>query len=99
MKDVALDVLRHRVLLTYEADAEGVTSEQMIGAGAVRGGGAVTAAELARKVRLVELRARQARPAVESRALITARSRDRAWSFRRCANTCPATIRAPSIGT
>jgi MoxR-like ATPase len=31
VKDVALDVLRHRVLLTYEADAEGVTSEQIIG--------------------------------------------------------------------
>ncbi len=31
VKDVALDVLRHRVLLTYEADAEGVTSEQVIG--------------------------------------------------------------------
>jgi MoxR-like ATPase len=31
VKDVALDVLRHRVLLTYEADAEGVSSEQIIG--------------------------------------------------------------------
>ena len=31
VKDVAVDVLRHRVLLTYEADAEGVTSEQIIG--------------------------------------------------------------------
>ena len=31
VKDVALDVLRHRVLLTYEADAEGLTSEQVIG--------------------------------------------------------------------
>jgi MoxR-like ATPase len=30
VKDVALDVLRHRVLVTYEADAEGVTSEQVI---------------------------------------------------------------------
>jgi MoxR-like ATPase len=30
VKDVALDVLRHRVLLTYEADAEGVTSESVI---------------------------------------------------------------------
>jgi MoxR-like ATPase len=30
VKDVAADVLRHRVLLTYEADAEGVTSEQVI---------------------------------------------------------------------
>jgi MoxR-like ATPase len=30
VKDVATDVLRHRVLLTYEADAEGVTSERII---------------------------------------------------------------------
>ncbi len=30
VKDVALDVLRHRVLVSYEADAEGVTSEQVI---------------------------------------------------------------------
>jgi MoxR-like ATPase len=31
VKDVAGDVLRHRVLLTYEADAEGVTSDQIVG--------------------------------------------------------------------
>ena len=30
VKDVAIDVLRHRVLLTYEADAEGVTSERIV---------------------------------------------------------------------
>jgi len=30
VKDVAGDVLRHRVLLTYEADAEGITSDQVI---------------------------------------------------------------------
>ena len=30
VKAVAYDVLRHRVLLTYHADAEGVTSEQII---------------------------------------------------------------------
>jgi MoxR-like ATPase len=30
VKDVAGDVLRHRVLLTYEADAEGVTADQMV---------------------------------------------------------------------
>ena len=30
VKNVALDVLRHRVLVSYEADAEGVTSEQVI---------------------------------------------------------------------
>ena len=30
VKAVALDVLRHRVLLSYEADAEGVRSEQII---------------------------------------------------------------------
>jgi MoxR-like ATPase len=30
VKDIAGDVLRHRVLLTYEADAEGVTSDQVI---------------------------------------------------------------------
>ncbi len=30
VKAVALDVLRHRVLLSYEADAEGVASEQVI---------------------------------------------------------------------
>ena len=31
VKAMAFDVLRHRVLLTYEADAEGVTSDQVIG--------------------------------------------------------------------
>jgi MoxR-like ATPase len=30
IKDLAFDVLRHRILLTYEAEAEGVTSEQVI---------------------------------------------------------------------
>jgi MoxR-like ATPase len=30
VKNVALDVMRHRVLVSYEADAEGVTSEQLI---------------------------------------------------------------------
>ncbi|HEX2747481.1 MAG TPA: MoxR family ATPase [Verrucomicrobiales bacterium] len=30
VKDLALDVLRHRILVTYEAEAEGVTSEQII---------------------------------------------------------------------
>lgn len=30
VKSVAYDVLRHRILLTYHADAEGVTSEQII---------------------------------------------------------------------
>jgi MoxR-like ATPase len=31
VKDLALDVLRHRILLTYEAEAEEVTSEYIIG--------------------------------------------------------------------
>ena len=30
VKDLAHDVLRHRILLTYEAEAEGVTTEQII---------------------------------------------------------------------
>ncbi len=30
VKDLAMDVLRHRILLTYEAEAEGVNSEQII---------------------------------------------------------------------
>ena len=30
VKDVALDVLRHRVLLTYEAEAEEVTSDAVV---------------------------------------------------------------------
>ena len=30
VKDVAYEVLRHRVLLTYEAEAEDITSEQII---------------------------------------------------------------------
>ena len=30
VKDLATDVLRHRILLTYEAEAEGVTSEEII---------------------------------------------------------------------
>jgi MoxR-like ATPase len=30
VKDVALDVLRHRVLTSYEADAEGITSDHII---------------------------------------------------------------------
>jgi MoxR-like ATPase len=31
VKSVAYDILRHRILLTYEADAENITSEQIIG--------------------------------------------------------------------
>ncbi len=30
IKDLAIDVLRHRILLTYEAEAEGITTEQII---------------------------------------------------------------------
>jgi len=30
VKDVALDILRHRVLLTYEAEAEETTSDDVI---------------------------------------------------------------------
>lgn len=30
VKDLAMDVLRHRILVTYEAEAEGVSSEQII---------------------------------------------------------------------
>ena len=30
VKSVAYDILRHRILLTYEADAENITSEQII---------------------------------------------------------------------
>ena len=32
VKDVALDVLRHRVIVTYEAEAEDKTSEDVVGA-------------------------------------------------------------------
>lgn len=31
VKDLAFDVLRHRILLTYEAEAEAITTEQIIG--------------------------------------------------------------------
>jgi MoxR-like ATPase len=30
IKDVGLDVLRHRVIVTYEAEAENVTSDDII---------------------------------------------------------------------
>ena len=30
-KDIAFDVLRHRVIMTYEAEAEQVNSEDVIG--------------------------------------------------------------------
>jgi MoxR-like ATPase len=30
IKDLAPDILRHRILLSYEAEAEGVTSEDVI---------------------------------------------------------------------
>jgi len=30
VKDLAFDVLRHRILLTYEAEAEQISSEQII---------------------------------------------------------------------
>jgi MoxR-like ATPase len=30
VKSVAIDVLRHRVLLTYEADAESITSDDVV---------------------------------------------------------------------
>jgi len=31
IKDIALDILRHRIILTYEAEAEEVTAEEIIG--------------------------------------------------------------------
>jgi MoxR-like ATPase len=31
VKRIALDVLRHRILLTYEAEAEEVTTESIVG--------------------------------------------------------------------
>jgi MoxR-like ATPase len=31
VKDVALEVLRHRVVVSYEAEAEDITSDQIIG--------------------------------------------------------------------
>jgi MoxR-like ATPase len=31
LKSLALDVLRHRVILTYEAEAEEVTADQVLG--------------------------------------------------------------------
>jgi len=31
VKDLAFDVLRHRILLTYEAEAEAITTEEIIG--------------------------------------------------------------------
>ncbi len=30
VKDMALDVLRHRILLTYEAEAEGITTDEIV---------------------------------------------------------------------
>ena len=30
IKDIALDVLRHRIIVTYEAEAEGVSSEDIV---------------------------------------------------------------------
>ena len=32
VKDIAHDVLRHRVILTYEAEADGIDSETVVGA-------------------------------------------------------------------
>ena len=31
MKNVAMDVLRHRILLTYEAEAQEVSAESLVG--------------------------------------------------------------------
>jgi MoxR-like ATPase len=31
VKALALDVLRHRLILTYRADAEGVTADRLLG--------------------------------------------------------------------
>jgi len=30
VKDISLDVLRHRVTVSYEAEAENITSEQLV---------------------------------------------------------------------
>ena len=30
IKDIALDVLRHRIIVTYEAEAEGISSEDIV---------------------------------------------------------------------
>ena len=30
VKDIAMDVLRHRILLSYEAEAEDITADQVV---------------------------------------------------------------------
>jgi len=91
VKDVALDVLRHRVLVSYEGRRRRRHQRAGDRPGARRGGGAVTAVELARKVRSVELRARRTVGELVSGAYHSAFKGTGHGSSRRCANTSPAT--------
>src|SRR4029453_1927124 len=59
-KALALDVLRHRVILTYRADAEGIGPDQVLSRilGTVRVPCAVTPEQAAAEVRRIEITTR-----------------------------------------
>ena len=58
IKALGLDVLRHRVILTYRADAEGVGPDALLDPDLRGGAGAMTAEEAAREVRRIEITTR-----------------------------------------
>ena len=54
-----MDVLRHRVGVTYEAEAEERSSESVIAQNLRRAAGAMIPREILRKIRRIEIRTRK----------------------------------------
>ena len=106
VKAIAPDVLRHRVLTTYEAEAEEVTSDEIVAPRAresrepvsVEPAPGVSAGDppAGQAARAPHARARRTRSSPASTARC---SRGRGWSSPRCASTSRATRCARSTGT
>ena len=107
VKAIGPDVLRHRVVLTYEAEAEEVTAEDVVRARVRARRGAVSAPSAPT---MLPPRAAQEDPQDRDRhrrgsstsswpGSTTRCSRAAAWRSPRCASTSPATTSAPSTGT
>ena len=93
VKEIAKDVLRHRILLTYEAEAENVTTDTVVDRDPGAGRGPVsrpTCSTGRPSGRSGGSRsARRSSSSPGSAAPTTPSSRGAAWSSRRCASTQP----------
>ena len=107
IKAIALDVLRHRVVVTYEAEAEEVSSEDVVrrdlrvpaGARRRHGAMALTTAELFKKARKIEIAVAPARRRAARRPVPLGVQGPRPGLLRRAPVLRRATTSARSTGT